>query len=415
MMKPRTRLSVFGTSVIVVLLLCAGFALAFTDVQPGDDYAEAIKSLSDAGIINGFQDDTFRPKELVTRQQFAKMIVLSLDLPVSENDVCPFGDVDKSGVGNFYPDNYVAVAASNGITKGVSSYSFAPFKNITRAQVITMVVRAAPLAGITLSQPTSSYYSDTRYTMRLFDDPTHGLNAQIAEVNGLLWGIRQDAVGVWDPWKSATRGEVALILWRLRQKMAPPTTQPPTTEPPTGEALAFDDFSDPSSGWAKATYSNSSVGYSNGTYKIAISNSDIETMSWWGTVFTDVYFEAWANPTPDSGSWEYGLAFRLQDMNNFYQLSVMGDDTARIWKKVNGQWTPMSDSFDLPPAPLGGWRYLAVIMMEDSFVAYVDDVGIGPVYDSTFASGKTGFYAGTFDSKNFYVNFDDYGIWPIYY
>jgi len=46
MMRSRTRLSVFATSVVVVLLLCVGFAIAFSDVSPGDDYAEAITELS---------------------------------------------------------------------------------------------------------------------------------------------------------------------------------------------------------------------------------------------------------------------------------------------------------------------------------------------------------------------------------
>ena len=87
-------------------------ALGFTDVQPGDDYSEAIADLSDQGIINGFTDGTFRPGELVTRQQFAKMIVLTLGLPVTEDDICPFSDVERSGSNSLYPDNYVAVCAA---------------------------------------------------------------------------------------------------------------------------------------------------------------------------------------------------------------------------------------------------------------------------------------------------------------
>ena len=120
MMRSRTRLSVLATTVVVVLLLCAGFAIAFSDVSSGDDYAEAINELSSLGIIDGKADGTFRPRELVTRQQFAKMIVLTLGLPVTESDVCPFSDVDLSGPGDLFPDNYVAVAAAQGITKGVS-------------------------------------------------------------------------------------------------------------------------------------------------------------------------------------------------------------------------------------------------------------------------------------------------------
>jgi hypothetical protein len=226
-MRPKKRLFLLGTRLaalgagvlLTMLLVCAGPAFAFKDVSPSDDYAEAIDELSQLGIISGFPDDTFRPQDLVTRQQFAKMMVLTLGLPVSENDVCPFSDVEQSGSGSLYPDNYVAVCAGNNITKGKTANTFDPYNNITRAQVMTMVVRAAPLAGVTLNQPTSAYYADSRYIFRDFSDATHGLNAQIAELSGLLWGIRLESGGGWDPWKKATRGEVAQVLWRFRQKM----------------------------------------------------------------------------------------------------------------------------------------------------------------------------------------------------
>jgi hypothetical protein len=408
--------SVFATSVVVVLLLCVGFAIAFSDVSSGDDYAEAINQLSSLGIINGKDDGTFRPRELVTRQQFAKMIVLTLGLSATENDICPFSDVDVSGPGNLFPDNYVALAAARGITKGVSGNSFAPFNNISRAQVMSMVVRAAPLAGVSLKQPSSAYYADSRYTQRLFDDPNHGLNCQIAEVNGLLWGIRTDAAGVWEPWTNATRGEVAQILWRLRQKMGPPITVPPTTEPPISGLLAYDDFSDPNSGWLEKTYESSTMGYSQGGYDIEVTAPSAWAMSWLTSVFDDVAFAADVYTSSDYGSWEYGLAFRIQDANNFYQLSIQGDDTARLWKKVSGRWTQISEPVDLDPTASDGWRHLSVSLWQDEFVAWVDDVAIGPVYDGTFTEGKMGFYVGTFDDSYFAVHFDEFAIWaPIVY
>jgi len=40
------------------------------------------------------------------------MLVLALQLPVTEDDVCPFVDVGISGPETLYPDNYIAVAAA---------------------------------------------------------------------------------------------------------------------------------------------------------------------------------------------------------------------------------------------------------------------------------------------------------------
>jgi hypothetical protein len=411
--------------VFVIVLLCAGLgaglALAFTDVTPGQDYSEAIQELSSLGIINGFQDGTFRPGDPVTRQQFAKMIVLTLGLTVTGTESNQFGDVEnQSGTDPFYPSKYVAVCAANGITVGRTANTFAPYDSISRAQVMTMVVRAAPRVGVVLNQPSSAYYGDSRYTMRKFDDPNHGLNAQIAEVNGLLWGIRQDSAGVWDPYKNATRGEVAQILWRLRQKMEPPTTTT-TTEPPSTDPLLYDNFSDPTSGWAQATDADSAVGYSadaGGTYRIRLMAPNLEIASWLGQSFDSVYMEAWAYPQQNAGSsWEYGLVFRLQDLQNLYELSVVGDNTATLWKRVGGQWTQMSQVVDLPPPkdPNNPWRYLAVSMVGDSVLAWVDDVYVGEFVDSTFTAGKVGFYVGTFDASDFTVWFDDFTLWPIIY
>ncbi len=416
MLRRRTHVTVMLTTIVVVLLLGAGLAIAFSDVPSGSDYEEAINDLSGLGIINGFEDGNFRPNELVTRQQFAKMIVLTLGLQPTENDVCPFSDVDVSGPGNLYPDNFVAVAAARGITKGKSANRFAPFDNITRAQVMSMVVRAAPLGGATITYPTSSYYSDPKRIMRDFDDPNHGLNAQAAELSGLLWGIRMDVGGEWDPWRNATRGEVAQILWRLRQKMGPPSTTTTTTELPSN-LLYSDDFSDSNSGWLTGGDSTYSFGYDKGAYGIGVFEPDTLRFSWAPTEpFDDVVVQAKAFSIYYSGDWNYGLVFRLRDDSNFYFLNVVGDSNAAIWRIANGQWQQLSDTVDLPPIASSGWRDLGVTMLGDQLIGYVDGVEVGPVTDTRFASGKVGFAAGTFtNQQDVTVYFDDLSVWRVVY
>ncbi len=81
------------------------------------------------------------------RQQFAKMIVLALGLPVSESDFpnpsAPFADLGADDASSLYPHEYVAVCALNNITKGKDATHFFPLDNIIRAQLISMVARAA--------------------------------------------------------------------------------------------------------------------------------------------------------------------------------------------------------------------------------------------------------------------------------
>ncbi|MHB1343851.1 MAG: CAP and S-layer homology domain-containing protein, partial [Thermoleophilia bacterium] len=65
---------------------------SFSDVETTHPYRDAILALAAAGVVNGYVEPggghTFRPDGSIIRQHFAKMIALSLGIPVSENDVC---------------------------------------------------------------------------------------------------------------------------------------------------------------------------------------------------------------------------------------------------------------------------------------------------------------------------------------
>ena len=218
--------------VMLVLLASAGVAFAFSDVPGGHPYAAAIADLSGRQIVSGYDDGTFGPENPTTRQQFAKMIVLSLGLRPSEADVCPFTDVDISGPGSLYPDNYIAVAAANSITEGTGSGLFSPERRITRAQVVTMVVRALDRLEPGTLAPTPGGYEGTWGDFSL----DHAAFAAKAESNGLLAGLGADAshplgdLAALDPFGEMPRGEVAQVLHNLLVKLAPPTP-PPTGYP----------------------------------------------------------------------------------------------------------------------------------------------------------------------------------------
>ena len=59
--------------------------------------------MAQLGIAQGFSDGLWRPDAPVTRQQFAKMVVEAMRIPVSEADACAFGDVEVSGPGLALP------------------------------------------------------------------------------------------------------------------------------------------------------------------------------------------------------------------------------------------------------------------------------------------------------------------------
>ena len=193
-------------SLLCSVLLFAPSALAassFSDVPDTHPYSPAINDLKSRGVISGFADGTFRPNSQMTRQQFAKVIVKTLGLTVTGNEICPFSDVGQgvSPDDPFYPDKYVAVCAAAGITTGKTASTFDPDGKVTRAQLITMVARAADLAA-----PPSSY----RPSFGSFD-PTHYPWARKAAYAGLLDGL-QGMGPSFDFFAPATRGEVAEVL-----------------------------------------------------------------------------------------------------------------------------------------------------------------------------------------------------------
>lgn len=191
---------------LMALLLLAAPALAFPDTI-GHPYEGAIEELAGEGIIAGFNDGSFGPNKPVVRQQFAKMIVLTVGLVPLPGDRCPFRDVERDWP---YPRGYVAAAYQNGITYGKTATSFEPYGRITRAQVITMTVRALEkCAGVNMYEPDEDYW---RWGILAgFLDSDHGHSAHLAEYNGLLDHLVLEE-GKWDLWAEATRGEVAQVL-----------------------------------------------------------------------------------------------------------------------------------------------------------------------------------------------------------
>jgi hypothetical protein len=131
--------------------------------------------------------------------------------------------VDKSEPGSLFPNHIVAVAAAHNITVGTSPGLFSPDAQVSLAQVVTMVVRAAKnVAPTALATPPVGYQG----TLGNFD-ATHGANMLTAEYNGLLVG--GTCRPGFDPYFCATRGEGAQVLHNLLEKLPEPTTTTTTT------------------------------------------------------------------------------------------------------------------------------------------------------------------------------------------
>ena len=61
----------FCMALILIMALPLAVSADYTDITSGMEYEEAIFDLSALGIMNGFDDGSFRPDETLTRAQYA--------------------------------------------------------------------------------------------------------------------------------------------------------------------------------------------------------------------------------------------------------------------------------------------------------------------------------------------------------
>ena len=107
---------------------------AYTDVAAGSWYNIAVSTLSNMGILGGYEDGTFRPNASITRAEFAKIAVSFFDW-ADVYAVNGFVDVRDSA----WYANYVAVAAELGLIEGYGGNVFRPDATITRAEAVVIL------------------------------------------------------------------------------------------------------------------------------------------------------------------------------------------------------------------------------------------------------------------------------------
>lgn len=179
------------------------------DVQPGNPFYKEIQRMVDLGIINGFPDGYFKPEEQVTRGQFAKMLVLSMNLDVEKNYAKTFADVSSS-----HPlADYIEAAKPylTGYAKNDTLY-FKPEQQAVREDVTVAVVKSKGLKLVSDAEADKilKKYQDSETVSK-------NLRPYVATAieEGLVLGW-QDKKGNWyfgaqNPLK---RVEAALLLYR---------------------------------------------------------------------------------------------------------------------------------------------------------------------------------------------------------
>ena len=111
---------------------------AFTD-QADIKASEAVDTLVALGVVNGYDDGSFKPNGTVTRAEMAKMIYV---LRTGNSDASAYND-DKTSftdIGSHWARGYIKYCQSLGIIAGKSNTKFCPNDKVTAQEAAKMLL-----------------------------------------------------------------------------------------------------------------------------------------------------------------------------------------------------------------------------------------------------------------------------------
>lgn len=162
---------------------------AYSDVDATHQYSEAIDYITTAGIVQGYDDGTYKPDNQINRAEFTKILVEAKfgSDPSEFADNC-FSDVTNDA----WFSSYVCYAQAHRIIDGYDDDSFGPAKNINLAEASKILVNVFELEKI---QPVGDFWY-----------------SEYVETLGELNYLPPSFEYVND---EVTRGEMAEMIWRI--------------------------------------------------------------------------------------------------------------------------------------------------------------------------------------------------------
>ena len=126
--------------ILTIVISVSASVAAYSDVPANASYLSALNRLASLGIISSTTGN-FNPDKSLTREQFAKMLVIAAgleDTAASLKGSTIFSDVSP----NSWSSGYINAAVNKGFITGKTDGKFHPADNITFAQMCTILVKA---------------------------------------------------------------------------------------------------------------------------------------------------------------------------------------------------------------------------------------------------------------------------------
>lgn len=194
---------------IVVPVEAATYSKTFKDVSKSSPYYDSIHTMTEKGIINGYEDGTFKPNETLTRKHAAALLNRAVSVKATKNVGAP-KDLPKTNA--YYNDLMKLVNA--GLLDVDAKGNINPNASLTRGEMAKILATAFDLKGTKhpLTDVSSKYNS---YVAALYEnDVTTGYEDKTFKEKGSL-----------------TRAHYAVFMYRAMglEKAGGDTAQKPTT------------------------------------------------------------------------------------------------------------------------------------------------------------------------------------------
>ncbi|MGO4349615.1 5'-nucleotidase C-terminal domain-containing protein [Paenibacillus sp. MCAF9] len=119
--------------------------LDFADADKVPAWARSFfAQLIEDKVIAGYEDNTLRPSSELTRTEMTVILVRALGIKVDPKAKPTFADLSDIPV---WARPYIAAAQAEGLVAGMGGNKFAPKKNATRADVVTLILSALEYEG----------------------------------------------------------------------------------------------------------------------------------------------------------------------------------------------------------------------------------------------------------------------------
>ncbi len=173
----------------------------FSDIQEDYVYYKELEYFKVNNIISGFSDNSFRPKNNITRVEALKIILLANNIAPINDEASKFQDIQT----NSWENTYVNAGIERWIIS-LDNKIFSPLRNVSRAEALKLILNVKGVNFDTLQKDLT--FSDVSVEDWSYNYINYAIKNNLLEVQS----------STFEPNKAITREELISVLYKSLEK-----------------------------------------------------------------------------------------------------------------------------------------------------------------------------------------------------